>query len=157
MANHEEEEAAFYGDNQGNEPQKKTRSSRRDKSRGRDPSLVPVSEGLTHKETEGSGTDQLDERITHVEAGMVALNWRIENKEKESARRQVAAKVDRGEKDKDKSVSNRGRDGKGDRNRSSQFCKEYEERKRGVSHRDGCYLSPLIYIETAQNWENLGP
>ncbi|MCD9642871.1 hypothetical protein HAX54_029912, partial [Datura stramonium] len=73
-----EEEATFQGDNQGNEPQKKSKSSQRDKSRGRDPSLVPVSEGLTHEETEGLGTGQLEERITHAEAGRVAVNRRIE-------------------------------------------------------------------------------
>ncbi|MCD7452495.1 hypothetical protein HAX54_017034 [Datura stramonium] len=33
-----------------------------------------------------------------------------------------------------------GRDGKENRNQSSQFRKNYEERKKGVSHRDGCYL-----------------
>ncbi|MCD9638281.1 hypothetical protein HAX54_022153 [Datura stramonium] len=60
MANREEEEATFQGDNQGNEPQKKSKSSRRDKSRGRDPFLVPVSEGLTHEETEGKmGRDSM--------------------------------------------------------------------------------------------------
>ncbi|MCE3216555.1 hypothetical protein HAX54_006879, partial [Datura stramonium] len=80
MANREEEEATFQGDNQGIEPQKKSKSSRRDKSRGRDPSIVLVNEGLTHEETEG------------------------------------------------------------DRNRSSQFRKYYDERKKGVNHRDGCYL-----------------
>ncbi|MCD9560468.1 hypothetical protein HAX54_019150 [Datura stramonium] len=52
MANREEEEATFQGDNQGIEPQKKSKSSRRDKSRGRDPSAIPVSEGLTHEEAE---------------------------------------------------------------------------------------------------------
>ncbi|MCD9637763.1 hypothetical protein HAX54_021231 [Datura stramonium] len=142
MANHEEEEVAFHGDNQGNEPQKKSKSSRRDKSRGRDPSLVPISEGLTHEETEGSGTDQHDERITHAEAGMVSLNRRIEEstKAKEGARRQVSIKVDRGERDRGKSVANWGHHEKGDRNRSLQFRKDYEERKKGVNHRDGCYL-----------------
>ncbi|MCE5166812.1 hypothetical protein HAX54_027301, partial [Datura stramonium] len=70
MENHDEEEVAFHGDNQGNEPQKKSKSRKRDKIRGRDPSLVPISEGLTHEEIEGSGTDQLDERITYAEAGM---------------------------------------------------------------------------------------
>ncbi|MCE3051389.1 hypothetical protein HAX54_049707 [Datura stramonium] len=43
MENREEEEAIFHGDNQRNEPQKKSKPSRRDKSRGRDPSLVPIS------------------------------------------------------------------------------------------------------------------
>ncbi|MCD9645199.1 hypothetical protein HAX54_033935 [Datura stramonium] len=53
IAYREEEEATFQGDNQGIEPQKKSKSSRRDKSRGRDPSATPVSEGLTHEEAEG--------------------------------------------------------------------------------------------------------
>ncbi|MCE5166913.1 hypothetical protein HAX54_029463 [Datura stramonium] len=53
MENREEEEATFQGDNQGIEPQKKSKSSRRDKSRGRDPSVALVSEGLTHEEAEG--------------------------------------------------------------------------------------------------------
>ncbi|MCE3216569.1 hypothetical protein HAX54_006921, partial [Datura stramonium] len=78
MENREDEEAAFQGDNQGNEPQKKSKSSRRDKSRGRDPYVVPVSEGLTHEETKVSGDGQLDVRITHAEAGLVILNRRIE-------------------------------------------------------------------------------
>ncbi|MCE3052011.1 hypothetical protein HAX54_051410, partial [Datura stramonium] len=61
-------------------------------------------------------------------------------KEKEGARRQVASKIDRGERDRGKFVANRGRDGKGDHNRSSQFRKDYEEQKRGVNHRDRFYL-----------------
>ncbi|MCE5166154.1 hypothetical protein HAX54_015178 [Datura stramonium] len=61
-------------------------------------------------------------------------------KAKEGARRQVATKVDRGERDKGKSVANQGHDGKGDRNRSSQLRKDYEERKKGVNHRYGCYF-----------------
>ncbi|MCD7460347.1 hypothetical protein HAX54_043340 [Datura stramonium] len=69
MTNREEEEATFQGDNQGIEPQRKSKSSRRDKSRGRDPSAALVSEGLTQEEPEGSGTAQLDERISHAEAG----------------------------------------------------------------------------------------
>ncbi|MCE3050577.1 hypothetical protein HAX54_047606 [Datura stramonium] len=93
MANREEEEATFQGDNQGIEPQKKSKSSQRDKSRGRDPSVAPVSEGLTHEEAEG------------------------------------------------------------DRNRSSPFRKDYEERKKGVNHRDGCIcaVTPLMCTETAQS------
>ncbi|MCE0481476.1 hypothetical protein HAX54_039251 [Datura stramonium] len=93
MANREEEEAIFQGDNQGIEPQRKSKSSRRDKSRGRDPSAAPV-----------------------------------------------AAEMDQGEKDRGKSASNQVRDGKGDRNRSSHFRKDYEERKKGVNNRDQCYL-----------------
>ncbi|MCE5167591.1 hypothetical protein HAX54_012034, partial [Datura stramonium] len=62
------------------------------------------------------------------------------SKAKNNARRPGAAQTERGEKDKGKSASNRGRDGKGDRNRSSHFRKDYEERKKGGNHRDRCYL-----------------
>ncbi|MCE5167530.1 hypothetical protein HAX54_008460, partial [Datura stramonium] len=62
------------------------------------------------------------------------------SKAKDNARRPGAAKTERGEKDKGKSASNRGRDGKGDRNRSSNFRKDYEERKKGGNNRDSCYL-----------------
>ncbi|MCE5166581.1 hypothetical protein HAX54_022079, partial [Datura stramonium] len=80
----------------------------------------------------------IDEAIVAAES---LTDFRSEStKAKEGARRQVAAKVDRGERDRGKSVANRGRDSKGDHNRSSQFRKDYEERKKGVNHRDGCYL-----------------
>ncbi|MCE5167208.1 hypothetical protein HAX54_042507, partial [Datura stramonium] len=48
---------------------------------------------------------------------------------KEAARRQVAAKTEQGDRVRGKSFANRGCDNKGDRNRSSQFRKDYEERK----------------------------
>ncbi|MCE3216333.1 hypothetical protein HAX54_006151 [Datura stramonium] len=124
MANREEEEAAFQGDNQGIEPKKKSKSSWRDQSRGRDPSVVPVKD--------------VDEAIVAAES--LTYFCSESTKVKEGARRQVAAKVDRGKRDRGKSVANRGRHGKGDHNRSSQFRKDYEERKKGANHRDGCYL-----------------
>ncbi|MCE0481821.1 hypothetical protein HAX54_039903, partial [Datura stramonium] len=80
----------------------------------------------------------VDEAIVAAES---YTNFRSEStKATESAWRQVASKVDRGERDKGKFVSNQVHDSKGDCNRSSQFCKDYEEWKRGVSHRDGYYL-----------------
>ncbi|MCD9560413.1 hypothetical protein HAX54_019088 [Datura stramonium] len=39
-----------------------------------------------------------------------------------------------------KDLPTREAEGKGDRNRSLQFRKDYEEQKKGVNHRDGCCL-----------------
>ncbi|MCD9644856.1 hypothetical protein HAX54_033369 [Datura stramonium] len=79
MANREEEEVAFQGDNQGNEPQKKSKSRRNDKSQGRDPSVAPVKD--------------VDEDIVAAEYLTDFLSE--STKAKEVTRQQVAAKVNR--------------------------------------------------------------
>ncbi|MCD7451904.1 hypothetical protein HAX54_013983 [Datura stramonium] len=99
---------------------------------------------FTHEETEGRAPTKWSERITtaevkDVDEAIVAAesltDFRSEStKAKEAGRRPVAAKVDPGERERGKSVANRGRDGKGDCSRSSQFRKDYEERKKGVNH-----------------------
>lgn len=43
-------------------------------------------------------------------------------------------------KNKCKAVMNLGSDYGGNRNQPSHFCKNYENRKKGVPYRDGCYL-----------------
>ncbi|KAM3376014.1 hypothetical protein P3S68_014728 [Capsicum galapagoense] len=62
-------------------------------------------------------------------------------KSKDSPNKPIDAKGDHGDKGKDKFIPNKNREFKGERNQPSSFCKNYEEKKKGVANRDsGCYL-----------------
>lgn len=61
-------------------------------------------------------------------------------KAKDNQNKFVATNVDRGDRDKDKFVPNKGHEFKGEHNQTSSFYKSYEEKKRVTNHDIGCYL-----------------
>ncbi|MCD7461952.1 hypothetical protein HAX54_047437 [Datura stramonium] len=65
---------------------------------------------------------------------------RDKSRAKDNRGRHVAAKVDPGERNKDKFVPSSGCEFKNDCNQPSQFRKNYEVRKKGVTPRNSCYL-----------------
>ncbi|MCD7465050.1 hypothetical protein HAX54_000451 [Datura stramonium] len=131
MTNREEEEATFQGDNHGIEPQRKFKSSRRDKSRGVDPPRHRSSRADEVKNNilSSRAPEGLDEPRVEAHGG-----FGPSCRGKGQCPTAGAAKINEARRTK-ASPLHLGHDGKGDRNRSSHFRKDYEERKKGGNHR----------------------
>ncbi|KAG5613967.1 hypothetical protein H5410_013791 [Solanum commersonii] len=84
---------------------------------------------------------QVDETATAGVAGPVTV--RETPKGRDNRSKNVPPKGDRGDssRSRNKTVPNRGSDTRGNnRNQPSNFRKNYEDRKKGAPHREGCYI-----------------